>query len=545
MIYCPECGTANRDGSKFCNECGNRLVPPPVPEEPRGEEKPPRLAEVLDVEATPPYDEAAFGPPLPEGEELPPSAGIEAGPKEGQVSPEASVAKEPRPPGEEVEPAPEAAAPEEPDLSPAEEELLLEAVAAEEMPLEEGALPPEAITPEMAAPGLEEVTPPAEAAAPGKPEPQPEEAPSAEVAAPEEPAATVVSEVAPSIEEETPVVTRPPASSPLASIADSIPVATLVIRRHLPGAVEPLSTSLAEIEEARLLAEIAAPPVPSEPVAPVVPRALDWDRVRLWLIYVVIFLAVAVPLAVPGGLAHIPSEAPATDRAFRVIEDLPEGALVVVSFDYDPGMAGEMRLLAEVVIEHLVRRRARLIIVSLSPEGPALAQQVLDEIVSHHPAYVYGETYLHVGYLPGGEAALRSLALNPRIIAERDYLTGRPLSDWLLAQDLRLDRVALIVELAGTQASLRQWVEQVQRIYGSPMVAGISAAVEPHAWPYYLSGQLRGLVSGLPGASTYEAYLGHVTEKSPWLASQSVAHLVLIALIVLGMVGRWLAARRS
>src|SRR4030042_6342562 len=27
MIYCPECGTANRDGSKFCNECGHTLLP--------------------------------------------------------------------------------------------------------------------------------------------------------------------------------------------------------------------------------------------------------------------------------------------------------------------------------------------------------------------------------------------------------------------------------------------------------------------------------------------------------------------------------------
>jgi hypothetical protein len=25
MIYCPKCGTANRDGSRFCNECGERL----------------------------------------------------------------------------------------------------------------------------------------------------------------------------------------------------------------------------------------------------------------------------------------------------------------------------------------------------------------------------------------------------------------------------------------------------------------------------------------------------------------------------------------
>ena len=25
MIYCPNCGTANRDGSRFCNECGRKL----------------------------------------------------------------------------------------------------------------------------------------------------------------------------------------------------------------------------------------------------------------------------------------------------------------------------------------------------------------------------------------------------------------------------------------------------------------------------------------------------------------------------------------
>src|SRR5512135_897014 len=25
MIYCPGCGTANRDGSRFCNECGTKL----------------------------------------------------------------------------------------------------------------------------------------------------------------------------------------------------------------------------------------------------------------------------------------------------------------------------------------------------------------------------------------------------------------------------------------------------------------------------------------------------------------------------------------
>src|SRR5512143_341756 len=25
MVYCPGCGTANRDGSRFCNECGTKM----------------------------------------------------------------------------------------------------------------------------------------------------------------------------------------------------------------------------------------------------------------------------------------------------------------------------------------------------------------------------------------------------------------------------------------------------------------------------------------------------------------------------------------
>ena len=32
MIYCGNCGLGNRDGSRFCNECGQRLPGFAVPE---------------------------------------------------------------------------------------------------------------------------------------------------------------------------------------------------------------------------------------------------------------------------------------------------------------------------------------------------------------------------------------------------------------------------------------------------------------------------------------------------------------------------------
>ncbi|MBI3732621.1 MAG: zinc ribbon domain-containing protein [Chloroflexi bacterium] len=88
MIYCPQCSTANRDGSKFCNECGNDLqsaasarsgiAPPTLPEEaPEAEPAasleapsalpsapPARDDETADREAAP--EPSAGTPPLPD-----------------------------------------------------------------------------------------------------------------------------------------------------------------------------------------------------------------------------------------------------------------------------------------------------------------------------------------------------------------------------------------------------------------------------------------------------------------------------------------------
>ncbi|MBI1801423.1 MAG: hypothetical protein HYR71_07325 [Chloroflexi bacterium] len=82
MIYCPQCSTANRDGSKFCNECGNDLqsaasarpgtAPPTLPEEAPEAEPAASPEDSSAVPSTPPErdDETADGDAAPE-----PSAG--------------------------------------------------------------------------------------------------------------------------------------------------------------------------------------------------------------------------------------------------------------------------------------------------------------------------------------------------------------------------------------------------------------------------------------------------------------------------------------
>jgi len=50
--------------------------------------------------------------------------------------------------------------------------------------------------------------------------------------------------------------------------------------------------------------------------------------------------------------------------------------------------------------------------------------------------------------------------------------------------------------------------------------------------PYYASGQLRGLVSGLPGAAEYEALLARPGKGTASVDAQIMAYLTIIALIV-------------
>jgi hypothetical protein len=215
--------------------------------------------------------------------------------------------------------------------------------------------------------------------------------------------------------------------------------------------------------------------------------------------------------------------------------------VVLVAYDYDPATAAEMTLQAEAIVHHLMERDLRIVAVSLFPAGPGIAQEMLDEVASKH-GYQYGEDYINLGYLPDQPASLRAFVGRPT--GGREYRQGRAIAVFPIAQDIHhIQDIVLIIELAGGQDTLQWWVEQVGSPYSVPMVAGVTASLEPNARPYYHSGQLSGLISGLPGAAEYERLSDRPGGAMASLDSQSLAHLAIVGLIVLGnlgyMITRW------
>ena len=63
--------------------------------------------------------------------------------------------------------------------------------------------------------------------------------------------------------------------------------------------------------------------------------------------------------------------------------------------------------------------------------------------------------------------------------------------------------------------------------------------------PYVQSGQMVGVLAGMPGAAEYESLIGQKGSATSGMDAQSVAHLVIVLFIVLGNISYFIDRKRS
>ena len=339
----------------------------------------------------------------------------------------------------------------------------------------------------------------------------------------------------------------------LAGIQGALPVEMVIAQPRAVTSSLAFESIIADTPHARLFSEIVSHPSEAAPreIAQAPTRALG--LLPRWILYLALIVAVSLPLLLgkpifPRTIEPTPSAADLYDT----IESLGSNAPVLVAFDYDPTSSGEMNILAEAMVGHLMDQGARIVTVSLLSSGPATAQPILDKAAAARPGYVdaYGQRYANLGFVPGQATAVRLLGLSLPTALLQDF-QGTSLSELTVMEGLTSTQsFDLILELAATQDSVRWWVEQAGTPYGIPLAAGVSASVDPLVRPYYESEarQLKGLVSGIPGAAMYEALLrGQSTPTDTTavrLDSLLTGHMVFVLALLLGGVF-YLAQRGS
>lgn len=310
-------------------------------------------------------------------------------------------------------------------------------------------------------------------------------------------------------------------TGPLAGMLGAVRVEPVVA---MPRAVTPLlpyTVTKAQAQQARLLRqlvqEIETPPTSAPAEADFNGQA--WLRVLLGVILLATALLawLAPGLLTGSGLAPLSPAAAAVHDAVAAAANRP----VLVAFEYTPALAGELDHAARLLLAELANNGSLILTTSQYAAGTAVAN-TLATPYAHQP----------LGLLAGEAIGLRQLGACLEIAC--DTLQGRALTPEL---QTALQDVGLIVLLTGERANLVNWVEQVGAATETPIVAGVTQALAPVAAPYTATGQLEGVLDGLPAVVAYADAFGATDSMEQTRAQYDAQGLMQLVAAILLLVG--------
>jgi hypothetical protein len=147
----------------------------------------------------------------------------------------------------------------------------------------------------------------------------------------------------------------------------------------------------------------------------------------------------------------------------------------------------------------------------------------------------YGEDYVFLGYQPYPAIVIMAMGQDYRLAFPKDYYST-PLDQIPMMKGVKnYQNVALVLNITAT-SGIDFWITYGQGRYKFPLAAAASAVMAPNYYNYVQSGQLVGLIGGLRGAAEYEELIDHPALAVRGMFVQSVAHLLIVALIIMGNV---------
>ncbi len=233
---------------------------------------------------------------------------------------------------------------------------------------------------------------------------------------------------------------------------------------------------------------------------------------------------------------------PYTQKLYDYIESLPDGSVLMISFDHEASSLPEIKPIAESVLEHVHRKNHKLIGVSLFAEGTLIGYRLMKRTAEQFNR-IYGEDYVYLGFRPQSVAAILAMGESLKKAYPNDYL-GAPYEEFELLENINnYDDIDVVISIADGSL-INNWIEYGQARYDIKIVGAVTAAMVTTYDPYLASGQMLAMMGGLRGAAEYEKLLNIEGGGARGMLAQSMSHLYVIFLILLGN-GIYLIDRRK
>ena len=263
---------------------------------------------------------------------------------------------------------------------------------------------------------------------------------------------------------------------------------------------------------------------------------------RRW-IFVVIGLAVLLPLFFPLGLPIRATNA--TQLVYDAVDDLEPNSKVLVSFEYGPSTKPEIHPMAIGILRHLFTNNQKVYVTCLWPDGQFMAEDALTEIAEQEFGLTYGEDYVLLGFRPGNEAVVKGIVSNLRKLYTTDARGTLVDQIPMMANVNKVKDFDFIFSASAGYPGTIEWVQYAADPTGVPMSTGTTSIQVNDVMPYVQSGQVKGILAGMPGAAEYEALIGSPGIGTSVMDAQSIAHLVIVIFIVFGNITYCIETRRA
>ena len=283
------------------------------------------------------------------------------------------------------------------------------------------------------------------------------------------------------------------------------------------------------------------------------------------IIFLLIGLSVLIPLIKPDWLSLPIKIDQNTEIVFDTVSNLKEGDKVLLSFAYGASTKPEIHPMAVALLKHLFSKGVYVYIVSLWPEGPIMANQALSDALNSRLFADSVPEYVQFDYKVGGFVVIKGIADNLREIYKQD-INGKSIDQINIMNGINsVKDFDLVFDFSAGVPGNAEWVQYACDPKGVPLSSGCTSIMVTDAIPYVESGQLKGILAGMPGAAEYEklVYDYMILEQNnnnkyivsdvmvergkahSRMSAQSVAHLLMVLFIIIGNLAYYFNRREN
>tara|TARA_Y100000766_G_scaffold76316_1_gene64622 strand:- start:340 stop:1236 length:897 start_codon:yes stop_codon:yes gene_type:complete len=284
------------------------------------------------------------------------------------------------------------------------------------------------------------------------------------------------------------------------------------------------------------------------------------------IIFLLIGLSVLIPLINPN-LVDLPlGQDRNTKIVYDSISELNDGDRVLISFAYGASTKPEVHPMAVGLLNHLFTKGIKVYIVSLWPESPIMAEQAISAIKESQLFDIKdGIDFVMFDYKVGGFVVIKGIADNFRDIYQQDK-NGISINDLPIMEGIYdVKDFDFVFDFSAGVPGNAEWVQYACDPKNVPLSSGCTSIMVTDAIPYVESGQLKGILAGMPGAAEYEkmVYDFMVKEQNnnnkyinlekdivkgkayARMSAQSIAHLLMVLFIVIGNIAYYFSRKEN